>query len=148
MKNKGNILATRQTAKHIAKLDIWNPGELQKQVPQKHSKKIKFETHTFKIVLVFTKSNAKLKKIPCILPIIHDNKFVTDFSKKVNLILLQNNAELLNITVFSHYPLSYYPIIHDQYSNVENVWWRYNWTCFYNIQQLLKHMEYFQVIGK
>ena len=41
------------------------------------------------------------KKVPCIPSIFHDNKFITEFSKKVNLFnsFLQNSAELLKITV-------------------------------------------------
>ena len=42
------------------------------------------------------------KRVPCIPPIFHDNKFITDFSKKADLFnsFLQNSAQLLKITVF------------------------------------------------
>ena len=40
------------------------------------------------------------KGISCILPIIHDKKFDTDFSKKANLFhFLENSAQLLKRTV-------------------------------------------------
>ena len=44
------------------------------------------------------------KKVPCISPIFHDNKFVTDFRKKNDLFnscFFQNNAQLLKITILS-----------------------------------------------
>ena len=47
------------------------------------------------------------KKLPYILPIFHDNKFITDFSKKAisSILFLQNSAQLLKITVFSLHQL-------------------------------------------
>ena len=53
------------------------------------------------------------KKVPCIPPIFHDNKFVTDFSKKADLFnsfFLQSSAQLLKITVFSPHQLFPLPI--------------------------------------
>ena len=53
------------------------------------------------------------KKVRCISSIFHDNKFVTDFRKKkpTSLILvLQNNAQLLKITVFFPHQLFPLPI--------------------------------------
>ena len=50
------------------------------------------------------------KKNPCIPPIIHGNKFFTDFSKRVDLFnsfFLQNSAQL----VFSYYQISRYQSI-------------------------------------
>ena len=55
--------------------------------------------------LLKTKLNDE--EVICIPPIFHDNLFVTDFSKKANLLylFLQNSAELLKITVLSPHKL-------------------------------------------
>ena len=60
------------------------------------------------------------KKVSCIPPIFHDNKFVIDFSKKAhlfNFFFLQNSAQLLKTTVFSPHQLFPLPISTWQTSN-------------------------------
>ena len=104
------------------------------------------------------------KNISCIPSIIHDNKFVTDFSKKFGLfnsffakqcLIIENNSVLPSSTnsITDQYLANIQftkddlkRIIckldpnkaHGQYWHAENVWRRYNWISFNNIQKLLK----------
>ena len=58
--------------------------------------------------------NENDKKVPCILPIFHDNKFITDFSKKADLFnsffakqcsIIKNNSVLLPHQLIHYRPV-------------------------------------------
>ena len=65
-----------------------------------------------KYYLSLLKTMLNNKNVPCIPPIFHDNKFVTDFTKKVNVFnsFLTKRAKLLKITVFCSHQLFRLPI--------------------------------------
>ena len=78
------------------------PRRAVKANTMKISQKIMLQNHSSKILLVVIKTMLNEKKVPCIPSIFHDNKFVTDFSKKADFFLfLQNSAQILKTTVFS-----------------------------------------------
>ena len=115
--------------------------------------------------LLKTKLNDE--EVICIPPIFHDNLFVTDFSKKANLLylFLQNSAQLLKITVLSPHKLlqlrssiwqtlnSWKIILKESSINsilikhMVMIWsafacwkvqWRYSRTSFRNTKKMLK----------
>ena len=117
------------------------------------------------IDLIFTMLSDK--KVPCIPPVFHDNKFVTDFGKKANLFnsffakqcsIIENNSVLSSSTIpitdqflaNIEFTKDDVKIIickldpnsswswYDQYLHGENVRRCYNRTSFQNIQKLLK----------
>ena len=76
------------------------------------SKKLCSKATTPKYYWSLLKTMLNDKKVPCIPPIFHDNKFVTGFSRKVYLFnsFLQNSDQLLKITVLSPHQLILLPI--------------------------------------
>ena len=80
------------------------PWRAAKASTRKTVKKSWFKATSLKYYWLLLKAMLNSKKIPYILPIIHDKKFVIDFNKKVDLFffvcffLLQNSAQLLKIT--------------------------------------------------
>ena len=59
------------------------------------------------------------KKVPCIPPIFHDNKFVTDFSKKADLLNSCFAKQYLIIENNSVLPSSSIPITDQYLANIE-----------------------------
>ena len=59
------------------------------------------------------------KKVPCILPIFHDNKFITGFSKKADLFNAFLAKQCSNIENNSVFPSSTIPVTDQYLANIQ-----------------------------
>ena len=106
LKNKSNMLATKlETLQNLIYETLENcKGKYYENI----SKKLCSKAIAPKYYWSLLKTMLNDKKVPCIPPIFHDNKFVTDFSKKADLFnsffakqcsIIENNSVLPSSTI-------------------------------------------------
>ena len=83
MKSKSNMRATK--LERLQNLMYETLESCESQYNENISKKLCSKAITPKYYWSLQKTMLSDKKIPCISPIFHDNKYVTDFSKKADL---------------------------------------------------------------
>ena len=105
LKNKSNMLATKR--KTMQNLIYETLESCKSKYYENISKKLCFKATAPKYYWSLLKNMLNDKKVPCIPPIFHDNKFITDFSKKADLFnsffakqcsIIENNSVLLSST--------------------------------------------------
>ena len=117
MKNKSNMLATKlETLQNL----IYETLESCKSKYYENiSKKLCSKAIAPKYYWSLLKTMLNDKKVPCIPPIFHDNKFVTDFSKKADLLNSCFAKQYLIIENNSVLPSSSIPITDQYLANIE-----------------------------
>ena len=117
LKNKSNMLATK--LKTMQNLIYETLESCKSKYYENISKKLCSKATTPKYYWSLLKTMLNDKKVPCIPPIFHDNKFITDFSKKADLFnslfakqcsIIENNSVL---------PSSTNPITDQYLANIE-----------------------------
>ena len=117
LKNKSYMLATKlKTMQNLIYETLERcKSKYYENISKKLCSKATAPTHYWSLL----KTMLNDKKVPCILPIFHDNKFITDFSKKANLFnsffvkqcpIIENNSVL---------PSSTNPITDQYLANIE-----------------------------
>ena len=105
LKNKSNMLATK--LKTLQNLIYETLESCKSKYYETISKKICSKAIALKYYWSLLKTMLNNKKVPCIPPIIHDNKFITDFSKKADFFnsffvkqcsIIENNSVLPSLT--------------------------------------------------